>query len=156
MARMTIGRFARAAGVGVETVRYYQRRGLLPVPAASRAAYREYDAELVRRLKFIRRVQAAGFTLAEIRELLRLDRSRDRVRVRTLAAGKLAELGSRIRELQQLQLALEEIVHDCEHGDASGPCPIIEAFDAAAGHGPARAGMLRAGKIAAPQQRSTP
>ena len=60
MARMTIGNFARAAGVGVETVRYYQRRGLLPVPAALRTAYREYDAELLRRLKFIRRVQADG------------------------------------------------------------------------------------------------
>jgi MerR family transcriptional regulator, mercuric resistance operon regulatory protein len=156
VARMTIGGFARAAGVGVETVRYYQRRGLLPVPAASRTAYREYDAELLQRLKFIRRVQAAGFTLAEIRELLRLDRGRDRARVRALAAGKLAELGTRISELQQLQRALQEVVHDCEHGDAAAPCPIIEAFDTAAGHGPARAGTHRTGKIAAPPQRSTP
>jgi len=156
MARMTIGNFARAAGVGVETVRYYQRRGLLPVPAASRTAYREYDTELVRRLKFIRRVQAAGFTLAQIRELLRLDRGRDRARVRALAASKLAELDTRIRELQQLQCALREVVHDCEHADATAPCPIIEAFDAAAGHGLARAGRHRAGKIAAPQQRSAP
>jgi len=101
-------------------------------------------------------VQAAGFTLAEIRELLRLDRGRDRARVRALAASKLAELDTRIRELQQLQCALREVVHDCEHGDATAPCPIIEAFDAAAGHGLARAGTHRAGKIAAPQQRSTP
>ena len=156
MARMTIGNFARAAGVGVETVRYYQRRGLLPVPAALRTAYREYDAELLRRLKFIRRVQAAGFTLTEVRELLRLDRGRDRARVRALAAGKLAELDNRIRELQQLQCALREVVQDCEHGDAAAPCPIIEAFEEAGGRGPARAGTRRTGKIAASRQRSTP
>jgi MerR family mercuric resistance operon transcriptional regulator len=129
MARMTIGRFARTGGVGVETVRYYQRRGLLPVPAHGATAYREYDGELLRRLRFIRRVQAAGFTLEEIRELLRLDRGRDRQRVRTIAGRKLDELDERIRELRHLQRALREVVHDCEHGDAADPCPIIASFE---------------------------
>ena len=129
MPRMTIGRFAREAGVGVETVRYYQRRGLMPVPSTRASAYREYDAELLRRLRFIRRVQAAGFTLEEIRALLRLDRGKDRARVRDIATRKLADIHQRISELQHIARALQGVVHDCEHGDASRPCPIIEAFD---------------------------
>jgi MerR family mercuric resistance operon transcriptional regulator len=130
---MTIGRFAREAGVGVETVRYYQRRGLLPVPAHGATSYREYDAATLRRLRFIRSAQAAGFTLEEIRELLRLDSGRDRARVRSLAARKLEELAARIRELRRLQRALHDVVHDCEHGDATAPCPIIESFERRAG-----------------------
>jgi MerR family mercuric resistance operon transcriptional regulator len=129
MGRMTIGGFARAGGVGVETVRYYQRRGLLPLPAHGATAYREYDGEMLRRLRFIRRVQAAGFTLEEIRELLRLDRSRDRQHVRRIAGRKLDEIDARIDELRQLQRALRDVVHDCEHGDAAEPCPIIESFE---------------------------
>jgi MerR family mercuric resistance operon transcriptional regulator len=113
----------------VETVRYYQRRGLLPVPTHGATSYREYDGELLRRLRFIRRVQAAGFTLEEVRELLRLDRGRDRQRVRSIAGRKLAELDERMRELRRLQRALREVVHDCEHGDAAAPCPIIESFE---------------------------
>jgi MerR family mercuric resistance operon transcriptional regulator len=147
MARLTIGRFAREAGVGVETVRYYQRRGLLPVPAPGVTAHREYDAELLRRLRFIRRVQAAGFTLEEVRELLRLDRSRDRQRVRHIAGRKLDELDERARELHRLRRALQEVLHDCEHGDAAAPCPIIESFER---DGPsARTRTATAGKIAA-------
>jgi len=131
MPRLTIGRFAREAGVGVETVRYYQRRGLLPVPAHGTAAYREYDDELLRRLRFIRRVQAAGFTLEEARELLRLDRSQDRPAVRRIAARKLDELETRLGELHRLQQALREVLHDCEHGDTAAPCPIIASFEGA-------------------------
>lgn len=147
MARLTIGRFAREAGVGVETVRYYQRRGLLPIPAPGGTAYREYDAELLRRLRFIRRVQAAGFTLEEIRELLRLDRSRDRERVRRIAGRKLDEIEDRARELRRLRRALQEVLHDCEHGDAAAPCPIIESFERDGAI--VRARTTPAGKIAA-------
>lgn len=129
MPRMTIGRFAREAGVGTETVRYYQRRGLLPVPSTGATAYREYDEQMLRRLRFIRRVQAAGFTLQEIRELLRLDRSRDRARIRDVANRKLADLDLRISELQRVARALAQVVQECAHGEASRPCPIIEAFD---------------------------
>lgn len=128
MERMTIGKFARAGGVGVETVRYYQRRGLLPLPKAG-GAYREYDAELLRRLRFIRQVQAAGFTLEEIRELIRLDRTGDRPRIQGIAARKLEELRGRMRELRTVAKVLEALVHDCRHAPAGTPCPIIEAFD---------------------------
>ncbi|HET9663510.1 MAG TPA: MerR family transcriptional regulator [Burkholderiales bacterium] len=126
---LTIARFADAAGVGVETVRYYQRRGLLPVPQARHASYRRYDQSLVQRLRFIKNAQAAGFTLAEIRELMRLDRTGDRLRIQTIAAAKLAELEVRMRELRKASKALKTLVHHCRHARPGTPCPIIEAFD---------------------------
>jgi MerR family mercuric resistance operon transcriptional regulator len=124
---MTIARLGAAAGVGVETVRYYQRRGLLPVPASA-GAVRRYDARDVRRLRFIRRAQAAGFTLEEIGELLALDRTDDRARVRALATGRLAALDARIAELEASRTALERLRSTCASG-RKGPCPILEAFD---------------------------
>jgi MerR family mercuric resistance operon transcriptional regulator len=126
-AAMTIARLGAAAGVGVETVRYYQRRGLLPVPASA-GAVRRYDNEDVRRLRFIRRAQAAGFTLDEIGELLALDRTGDRARVRELAGERLAALDARIAELESSRAALERLRATCASG-RKGPCPILEAFD---------------------------
>jgi MerR family mercuric resistance operon transcriptional regulator len=124
---MTIARLGAAAGVGVETVRYYQRRGLLAVPPST-GAVRRYDAGDVRRLRFIRRAQAAGFTLEQIRELLALDRTGDRARVRELAAERVAALDARIAELEQSRAALERLRSTCASG-RKGPCPILEAFD---------------------------
>src|SRR6185295_13399529 len=94
---MTIAKLARAAEVGVETVRYYQRRGLMPVPRAggqkgTESAFRHYDDAHLQRLMFIRRAQTAGFTLEEIKELLSLDRTRDRARIRLLAGQRLTAL----------------------------------------------------------------
>jgi MerR family mercuric resistance operon transcriptional regulator len=126
-AGLTIARLAAAGGVGVETVRYYQRRGLLAVPASA-GAVRRYDAGDVRRLRFIRRAQAAGFTLEEIGELLALDRTDDRARVREMASERLAALDSRIAELEQSRTALERLRSTCASG-RKGPCPILEAFD---------------------------
>jgi MerR family mercuric resistance operon transcriptional regulator len=126
---LTIARLGAAAGVGVETVRYYQRRGLLPVPASG-GAVRRYDANDVRRLRFVRRAQAAGFTLDEIGELLALDRTEDRARVREFATERLAALDERIAELEQSRAALERLRSTCASG-RKGPCPIIEAFDGA-------------------------
>ena len=124
---LTIARLGAAAGVGVETVRYYQRRGLLAVPPSA-GAVRRYDAEDARRLRFIRRAQAAGFTLEEIGELLALDRTGDRARVRDLATERVAALDTRIAELQQSRAALERLRSTCASG-RKGPCPILEAFD---------------------------
>ncbi len=126
-ADLTIARLGAAAGVGVETVRYYQRRGLLAVPPSA-GAVRRYDADDVRRLRFIRRAQAAGFTLEEIGELLALDRTGDRARVRELATERLAALDARIAELDQSRTALERLRASCASG-RKGPCPILEAFD---------------------------
>lgn len=128
-ADLTIARLGAAAGVGVETVRYYQRRGLLAVPPSA-GAVRRYDADDVRRLRFIRRAQAAGFTLEEIGELLALDRTGDRARVRELATERLAALDDRIAELEQSRTALERLRASCASG-RKGPCPILEAFDGA-------------------------
>jgi MerR family mercuric resistance operon transcriptional regulator len=124
---MTIARLGAAAGVGVETVRYYQRRGLLAVPASA-GGVRRYGPEDVRRLRFVRRAQAAGFTLEEISELLALDRTDDRARVRELATVRLAALESKIAELEQSRAALERLRARCASG-RKGPCPILEAFD---------------------------
>jgi len=126
----TIGGLAKAAGVGVETVRYYQRRGLLPEPARPPGEIRRYGDLDLKRLRFIRRAQAAGFTLEEIGELLALDRTDDRARVRELAAERLAALDERIAELERSRDALERLRSTCASGK-KGPCPIIEAFDGA-------------------------
>ena len=124
----TIGGLARAAGVGVETVRYYQRRGLLPEPTRPPGEIRRYGPSDLQRLRFIRRAQAAGFTLEEIGELIALDRTDDRARVRALAAERVAALDARIAELQKSRAALERLRSTCASG-RKGPCPIIEAFD---------------------------
>ena len=124
----TIGGLAREAGVGVETVRYYQRRGLLPEPARPPGEIRRYSADDLRRLRFIRRAQAAGFTLEQIGELLALDRTDDRARVRELASERLAALDTRIAELDRSRAALERLRGACASG-RKGPCPILDAFD---------------------------
>ncbi len=126
-ADMTIARLGAAAGVGVETVRYYQRRGLLAVPPSA-GAVRRYGPDDLRRLRFIRRAQAAGFTLDEIGELIALDRTSDRARVRTLAAERIAALDAKISELEQSRAALDRLRSHCASGQ-KGPCPILEAFD---------------------------
>lgn len=126
-AKITIARLAEAADVGVETVRYYQRRGLFPVPRAA-GAVRTYDASHVERLIFIRRAQSAGFTLEEIGELLKLDRGNDRVRVRELARERLIALDAKIEELNAAKQSLTRLLGAC-HARKSGPCPIIEAFE---------------------------
>jgi MerR family mercuric resistance operon transcriptional regulator len=126
--RMTIARLARTADVGVETVRYYQRRGLMPTPPATgESAYREYSEGEVRRLRFIRRAQAAGFTLEEIRGLLALDSSIDRARIRELAGARLKALEAQREELERSRQSLERLLHTCRRSE-TGPCPIIEAF----------------------------
>ena len=124
----TIGGLARAAGVGVETVRYYQRRGLLPEPARPPGEVRRYSDADVRRLRFIRSAQAAGFTLREIGELIALDASDDRARARELAQSRVAALDERIEELKQAREALAGLATDCARKRA-GPCPILSAFD---------------------------
>jgi MerR family mercuric resistance operon transcriptional regulator len=129
MAEMTIAKLARAAAVGVETVRYYQRRGLMPVPRAA-GAYRHYGPDHLQKLLFIRRGQAAGFTLEEIKELLALDRTRDRARIRVLAGQRLEALARQAEELEESRRALQRLLGACQ-GSNRGPCPIIEAFDPA-------------------------
>lgn len=124
----TIGGLAKAAGVGVETVRYYQRRGLLPEPARPLGEVRRYGNEELRRLRFIRSAQAAGFTLNEIGELLDLSASDDRARAHALAQDRVAALDERIEELRHAREALASLASACAK-NRSGPCPILSAFD---------------------------
>ena len=124
----TIGGLAKAAGVHVETVRYYQRRGLLPEPPRPPGEIRRYGETELKRLRFIRSAQAAGFTLAEIAELLDLDASDDRARARELALARVTALDDKIAELQEARAALMGLAADCA-GSRKGPCPILTAFE---------------------------
>lgn len=124
---LTIGQYAAAGGVGVETVRYYQRKQLLDTPAKG-DGIRRYGPEDVRRLRFIRSAQRAGFTLEEIRELLALDAGNDRPRARELAQARVAKLDEQIAELERARDSLKRLARQCAGGKA-GPCPILEAFD---------------------------
>ena len=124
----TIGGLAKAVGVGVETVRYYQRRGLLPEPARPPGEIRRYGHGDVKRLKFIRSAQAAGFTLAEIKELIDLDASDDRLRARELARARVAAIDAKIAELKEARNALAGLATACA-SKRRGPCPILTAFD---------------------------
>jgi len=124
----TIGGLARAAGVGVETVRYYQRRGLLPEPARPPGEVRRYGDKDLKRLRFIRSAQAAGFTLNEIKELLDLDSSDDRARARELAGARVAAIDEKIAELKDARDALAGLASACAK-KRGGPCPILSAFD---------------------------
>jgi MerR family mercuric resistance operon transcriptional regulator len=128
----TIAGLARAGGVGVETIRYYQRRGLLDTPERAggglSGGVRRYGDEDVRRLRFIRAAQAAGFTLDQIGELLALDAGEDRARARELARERLASLDAKIAELETARSALRRLASACASSD-TGPCPIIASFE---------------------------
>ena len=124
---LTVGRLAKTQGVNVETIRFYQRRGLLGTPSRD-GGIRRYGQEDVRRLRFIKQAQAAGFTLEEIRELMELDSTLDRPRARELAAKRIEALDAKIAELRQARAALDRLANKCGTGSA-GPCPILSAFD---------------------------
>jgi MerR family mercuric resistance operon transcriptional regulator len=129
MTSLTIARLAKAGGVGVETVRYYQRRGLLTEPVKpDGGGFRSYGDADLRRLRFIRQAQTAGFTLQEIGELLDLDAVDDRARARELARSRVATLDAKIAELQDARASLVRLADACGQG-SSGPCPIITAFE---------------------------
>jgi MerR family mercuric resistance operon transcriptional regulator len=112
----------------VETVRYYQRRGLLPEPPRPPGEVRRYSEEDVRRLKFIRSAQSAGFTLAEIGELLELSAADDRARARELAQARVAALDEKIAELREAREALSGLA-TAYSKQRSGACPILSAFE---------------------------
>lgn len=126
---LTIAKLAEAGDVGVETIRYYQRRGLLAEPARGpNGAIRRYGADDVRRLRFIRQAQGAGFTLKEVAELLALDAGHDRAQARALAERRIAAIEQQIAVLAAARDALSSLADNCAREEA-GPCPILAAFD---------------------------
>ncbi len=124
---MTIGKLADAAGVNVETIRYYQRRGLLEEPAKPLNGQRRYSLELAKRVRFIKRAQALGFTLAEVGQLLLLNEARSCKTTRTLAAHKLELIDEKMADLRAVRQALGKLVQQCDAGDGA-KCPIIDAL----------------------------
>ncbi|MDA8254300.1 MAG: MerR family transcriptional regulator [Betaproteobacteria bacterium] len=126
----TIRKLADAAGVGVEAVRYYQGRGLLPEPPRVAGGFREYSADDVQRLRFIKRSQDLGFSLDDVSELLSLSAERDQVRVRELTRRRAAEIRERISRLAAMAFALENLADRCACAPKSQSCPIIAALAA--------------------------
>ena len=129
---LTISELARAGDVGVETVRYYQRRGLIADPrpgsrGGAAGGIRHYGADDLKRLNFIRSAQRAGFQLAEVARLLELDAVGDRARARAMARERIARLDAEIAAMTAARARLEKLARDCA-GGGQGPCPIIEAF----------------------------
>jgi len=125
---LTIGKVARAAGVNVETVRYYQRSGLVPEPQRPAGGMRRYSHETVARLRFIKRAQELGFTLAEIRRLLALGDPQTCGKARALAAEKLSLVRARIADLERMRAALESLIDRCDAVRGQVSCPIIETL----------------------------
>lgn len=125
---LSIGKLAEAAGVNVETVRYYQRRGLLAEPPKPLGGQRRYPDGFVARIRFIKRAQALGFTLDEIATLLALDGARACARTRALAVHKRAMLEGKIAALTALDTALGRLIRQCDARRGNSQCPIIETL----------------------------
>jgi MerR family transcriptional regulator, copper efflux regulator len=127
----TIGQIAKATGVGVETVRFYEREGLLAQPDRKSSGYRSYPVSAIARLQFIRRAKDLGFTLSEIRQLLALrhDPESTAADVRQQALAKIQDIDSRIRSLQEIRAALEVLVSHCDGRGPLSECPILDALE---------------------------
>ena len=126
----TIGALAKRCEVAIDTIRYYEREGLLPVPNRRASGYREYDAGAVERVRFIRRAKDLGFTLDEIRDLLALESDRDRgvEGVKQRASRRLAELNDRIQQLTEMRDELQRLVHECPGCGEPECCPILSTI----------------------------
>ena len=127
---MKIGELARQAGVPIDTVRYYERHGLLPEPTRGASGYRIYQPADVDRLRFVRRAKALGFTLVEVRDLLSLSdhRDDDMAGMHAVAAGKLADIDHKLAELTRMRAGLQRLIAACPgHGDLR-ECPILHAL----------------------------
>ena len=129
---MTVGQLAREAGVNLETVRFYERKGLMPRPPRRPSGYREYPPEAVRRIRFIQRGKELGFSLREIAELLRLrvDPGRNCAEVKRQAEAKLADIEMKLRELRHMQMALKKLASECTGRGPTSQCPLLDALEA--------------------------
>ena len=128
MQTLTIGKLAQQAGVNIDTIRYYERSGLLPVPQRRASGYRDYSSDAVARLQFIRRAKLLGFSLEDITELLSLSGRRDVKAVKAAAQARLESVEQKISELQRVRKGLRKLIDACPgHGDLDA-CPIISAL----------------------------
>ncbi|RJQ47368.1 MAG: MerR family transcriptional regulator [Gammaproteobacteria bacterium] len=131
MESLSIGQLAKAAQVNVETVRYYEREGLLPRPARRASGYRRYPSATVTRLQFIKRSKELGFSLKEIAELLalRIDPHSGCADVKRRAEAKLADIERKLTDLRRMRRALTQLVHDCGGEGPSSACPILDTLE---------------------------
>ncbi len=131
MKPLTIGQVARSAGVGVETVRFYERQGLLQEPARKESGYRQYPEDVVARLGFIKRAKELGFSLKEIKDLLalRVDPETTCGEVKRRAEAKIADVEEKIQALQRIKKALVRLTAVCRGRGPTSECPILEALD---------------------------
>lgn len=129
---LTIGRVARSAGLAIDTVRYYEREGLLQKPARTSSGYRQYPADAVARLRFIRQAKELGFTLSEIRELLALKVAPGKscAHVRARAEAKIADIEQRVAQLNRMKRALAKLAAACSGRGPTSECPILDAMEA--------------------------
>lgn len=128
MGSIGIGALAKRAGVGIDTVRYYERAGLLAPRSRLLSGYRRYSELELARLRFIRRAQALGFTLKEVRELLSLSAQRDVARVKRTAQAKLTDVERRIAELEKVRAGLTKLIDACPGHGRAADCPILRAL----------------------------
>ncbi len=128
---LKIGQVAERGGVNLQTIRYYEREGLLPEPPRLQSGYRMFPENTVRRVHFIKRAQDLGFTLAEIKELLalRIDEKQHRGEVRTLAEAKIADIDEKIGTLKKMKRVLGVLTERCSGCGPSDECPILESID---------------------------
>jgi MerR family transcriptional regulator, copper efflux regulator len=130
MESIGIGALAKRAGVGIDTVRYYERNGLLNPKARLASGYRRYSCVELSRLRFIRRAQALGFSLKDVRELLALSKRRDVARVKHAAEQRLADVEQRIASLERMREGLVSLVAACPGHGSAEDCPILKALGA--------------------------
>ena len=128
MNEMTIGRAAKAAGVKIDTIRYYQRICLITEPVLPQGGQRKYGEEVVRRVKFIKRAQTLGFTLDETSSLLNFEKAKNCCETKELAEHKIKEIDGRIADLRRMKKTLGDLSMRCENGVEAGPCPIIDSL----------------------------
>lgn len=128
---LTTGELARRGGVNLESIRFYEQEGLLPKPPRTRAGYRVFPEESVRRIRFVKRAQELGFSLREIKELLglRLDPHTSCADVRQKAEAKLADIEQKVRDLRRMHAALARLATACPGRGATADCPILESLD---------------------------
>jgi Hg(II)-responsive transcriptional regulator len=127
--QFTIGRLAKQADVGIDTVRFYERRGLLPQPQRTQSGYRLYSESSINRVRFIRRAKQLGFALDEIELLLKLqDQGGRKAEVKAITTHKLAEIETKIADLSRMRTVLQELATECSGRGNVASCPIIEAI----------------------------
>ncbi|RLE17999.1 MAG: heavy metal-responsive transcriptional regulator [Acidobacteria bacterium] len=131
MKALTIGKVAKETGVGVETIRFYEREKLIESPPRIESGYRQFPPETVKRIRFIRRAKVLGFTLKEIRGLLALETKPGQScsKVQSQAQKKIADIDQKIASLQRMKAALSRLVRSCKNNVDSGRCPILDSLE---------------------------